>query len=122
MEIITFMEELSNMLEEFLINAGIWAPILSTILVYFEGILAFLPLVLFVTVNVESLNIMIGSPWGTILGCLISWLFSVLGGYSTFWLCRKGLQRFFLKHFKNILFYKNTIYCETCYLFVKVLL
>lgn len=95
------MSQLSEWLEEFLTNAGIWAPVFSTILVFLEGILAFLPLVLFVTVNVKSLNILIGAPWGTILGCFISWIFSVLGGYCTFLLCRKGFQRFFLKHFKK---------------------
>ena len=101
MEIVSMLNELNEMLENFLANAGMWAPFFSTILVFFEGIFAFLPLVVFVTVNVESFNLLIGSPWGTIVGILISWVFSVAGGYCTFLLCRKGLQRFFLKHFKK---------------------
>ena len=101
MEIINTLNELNEMLEQFLANAGIWAPFFSTILVFFEGIFAFLPLVVFVTVNVESFNYLIGAPWGTFVGIFISWIFSVLGGYCTFLLCRKGLQRFFLKHFKK---------------------
>jgi len=95
------LNNLNDMLEEFLINAGMWAPFFSTILVFLEGILAFLPLVVFVTVNVESFNLYLGAPWGTMLGIFISWIFSVCGGYCTFLLCRKGLQNFFLKHFKK---------------------
>ena len=101
MDIISTMEQLNEMLETFLSNAGMWAPFFSTILVFFEGIFAFLPLVVFVTVNVESFNMLVGSPWGTIIGILVSWVFSVSGGYCTFLLCRKGIQAFFLKHFKK---------------------
>ena len=101
MDMLSIMSQISDMLEEFLNNAGIWAPIFSTIFVFLEGLLFFLPLFVFVTINIESLNLLLGAPWGTIVGCLLSWMFSVLGCYCTFLLCRHGLQNFFLKHFKK---------------------
>lgn len=80
-------ENLSNSLTEFLNNAGILAPIFSTVLVYLEGIFAFLPLFVFVTINVITM--------GPILGFIISWIFTILGCFTTFYLSRKGLSKIF---------------------------
>ena len=76
MEILEMFSKIEVILNDFLMNAGVWAPILSCILVFLEGILAFLPLFLFVTVNVLTM--------GNILGVIFSWIFSTLGGFTTF--------------------------------------
>ena len=47
MEIVEIIENFNIWLEEFLLNAGILAPLLCTLLIFLEGILAFLPLFVF---------------------------------------------------------------------------
>lgn len=93
MEIMEVLKNLSGTLNDFLMSAGIWAPILSSILIVFEGILAFLPLVVFVTINIMTL--------GPILGGIISWICTTVGSFLTFYLCRKGLSKYFQKFINN---------------------
>ena len=93
MEWITNFEDL---LMEFLNGLGIWAPFLSCILVFLEGILAFLPLFVFVTVNVLSLSSLVGPILGGILGIILSCIFSVLGCFTMF----LGTRRLFGKKFR----------------------
>ena len=91
-----FMDYLKDMqiwLENFLLSAGIWAPILSSLLVFLEGIFAFLPLFVFVTINVLTL--------GPIFGGIISWILTTLGCFCTCLLCRKGLAKLFERFTKN---------------------
>ncbi len=89
MEVVEFFKNLSHILEEFLINAGMYGPIFSTLLIMLEGVFAFLPLFVFVTINVLTL--------GPIIGIAISWIATVIGGFTTFYLCRKGLSKPFQK-------------------------
>jgi len=89
MDYIDVVNKINDELNDFLLGLGIWAPILSSLGVYLEGILAFLPLVVFVTINVMVL--------GSFLGGIVSWIFTVLGGFSTFILCRKGFSKMFRK-------------------------
>ena len=88
-----FMEIMSNFdtwLNEFLLNLGVWAPILASILIVVEGTLAFLPLFVFVTVNILVL--------GSIVGGIVSWICTVIGSFIAFMLFRKGLSKLFDKH------------------------
>ena len=85
----SWLNELELLLTEFLNNAGIWAPFFASILVFLEGILAFLPLFVFVTVNILSLSNIFGSFLGSIFGVILSWIFSVLGSYTMFMGIRK---------------------------------
>ncbi len=86
-----------DMLMEFLNGLGFWAPFLSTILIFLEGILAFLPLFVFVTVNILSLSNLFGTFIGTILGIILSWVFSVFGCFTMFF----GIRRIFGEKFRN---------------------
>ena len=97
MELIEVFNNLDMWLEEFLMNAGLWAPIFSCLLIFLEGILAFLPLFVFVTVNILSLTTLIGSFFGSVLGIILAWFFSTLGSYTTFWFVRKVLNKPFRK-------------------------
>ncbi len=90
------MELLNNIdqaLTTFLENAGIWAPLFSSILVVLEGTFAFLPLFVFITVNILTM--------GTILGASVSWICTTIGSFIAFWLCRKGLSPLFKRFIKN---------------------
>ena len=97
MELIEVFNSLDMWLEEFLMNAGLWAPMFSCLLIFLEGILAFLPLFVFVTVNILSLTTLIGSFLGSVLGVILSWIFSTLGSYTTFCFVRKVLNKPFRK-------------------------
>ena len=89
----SWLSEMNELLNEFLLNLGILAPIFSSILIVLEGVLAFLPLFVFITVNMLVL--------GPILGGLISWVCTFVGGFLTFYLCRKGFHDIFQKKIEN---------------------
>ena len=85
--------EMNEILNDFLNNAGMWAPFFGTILIVLEGILAFLPLFVFITVNILVL--------GPLLGGILSWIFTIIGSFLAFYLCRKGLSNFFQKKIED---------------------
>lgn len=85
--------ELSDVLNELLINMGLWAPLLSSLLIILEGVLAFLPLFVFITINMLVL--------GPVLGGVISWICTSIGGFITFYLCRKGFHNLFQSKIKS---------------------
>ena len=93
MEIIEFFQNINEWLDTFLEGLGPWAPIISSLLIIVEGVLAFLPLFVFVTINVHTL--------GFIIGGTISWFCTVLGSFITFYLCRNGLSKWFYKKKKE---------------------
>lgn len=88
-----FLGQISNYLNDFLMNAGILAPLLSCVLIFLEGILAFLPLFVFITVNFITV--------GPILGTLLSWFFTVLGSFFTFHFCRKKISKYVERKTEN---------------------
>lgn len=88
-----YFNELSEIINEFLMGLGVLAPIISSILIVLEGILAFLPLFVFITVNILVI--------GPIFGGLLSWICTTIGGFLTFYLCRKGLHDFFQRKIEN---------------------
>lgn len=90
-----------DVLMEFLNSLGIWAPFLSCIFVFLEGVLAFLPLFVFVTVNILSLSNLFGTFLGTILGIILSWIFSVLGSFTMFFCIRRLFGEKFRNKIKN---------------------
>jgi len=93
MEFVAEVTEFYNNMETMLINAGVWTVILSTLLVFLEAIFAFLPLCVFINTNI------IGA--GPVLGILLSYVFTTLGSYTVFMMCRKGISRFFAKKIKK---------------------
>lgn len=101
MEVVEIFNNLNLWLEEFLMDAGILAPIFSSLLIFLEGILAFLPLFVFVTVNILALSTLCGEILGTILGIFLSWIFSTLGSYTTFLIVRNFINTPFRKKINN---------------------
>lgn len=88
-----YLRDMQVWLENFLLSAGIWAPLLSSLFVFLEGIFAFLPLFVFVTINVLTM--------GPLFGGIVSWILTTLGCFCTCLLCRKGLSKLFEKFTKN---------------------
>lgn len=93
MEIIEYLHYFNELLNQFLENAGIWAPVFSSLLIVLEGVLAFLPLFVFVTINVHTM--------GYFIGGIISWICTVIGSFLTFYMCRKGLSKLFYRKKKE---------------------
>lgn len=93
MEILEIFSELDNNLNNFLLHAGMWAPLFSSLLIILEAIFAFLPLCIFVTVNLLTL--------GNILGSIVSYCCTIAGCFLVFFLCRIGLNPLFQKFIKN---------------------
>ncbi len=93
MAIFETLNNLNEVLNQFLLNAGIWAPLLSSIGIILEGIFAFLPMFVFVTVNLLTL--------GDILGSIVSYFCTVAGNFLIFTLWRIGLSPLFNKKIKN---------------------
>lgn len=93
--------EFEEILMDFLNGLGIWAPFFSCILIFLEGILAFLPLFVFVTVNVLSMSTLVGPVLGGILGIVLSWVFSVIGSFTMFIGTRRSFGRKFRKKMED---------------------
>lgn len=93
MDIVSSLQSIDMSLNNLLIDVGVIAPILSTILIYLESLFAFLPLVVFITINTRTL--------GFVLGVIVSWIFTTLGGFTVGWLCRKGFSKFFNKNLRR---------------------
>lgn len=93
MEILDFFNNLNEQLNTFLLNAGAWAPFMSSIFVVLEGTLAFLPLFVFITINIIST--------GPIVGSLLSWICTIAGSFLAFFLCRVGLSPLFQRFLNN---------------------
>ena len=84
MEILEIFDELNNNLNIFLLNAGVWAPLLSSLLIILEGVFAFLPMFLFTTINLLTM--------GNILGSIVSYCCTVAGCFLTFFLWRSIMK------------------------------
>lgn len=90
MEVFTEMEVWIN---DFLMNLGIMAPIISSLFIILEGVLAFLPLFVFITMNFLVL--------GPIFGGIISWICTIIGCMLTFYIFRLNLSAWFDKKIEN---------------------
>ena len=75
---------LSEYIDTFLTNIGIFGPIIGSLLIVVESILPVLPLFVFITLNFLK--------FGPIIGFIISWLCTVLGCFLSFLMFRNGIQ------------------------------
>ncbi len=87
------MEKLSDTVIAFINSLGIYGPILSCLLIFFESILPFLPLAVFITINFLT--------FGNLLGFIISWIFTILGCLMSYYIFKKGIRFKFKKIIKN---------------------
>lgn len=101
--------KLNELLNSFLLNLGIYGPILACFLIMFESIVPILPLFVFITINFIY--------FGPILGFILSWLFTVLGCILSFSYLEKMRHWFSKKIEKHSKFQKmmkniNHLKCE----------
>ena len=79
-----FINNIDIYVEAFLAGLGIWGALFSCLLITVESIIPVLPLCVFVT--------LVFYKFGMVAGLLICWLFTCLGCFISFTLCRKGLK------------------------------
>lgn len=82
-----FMNNLDDLINNFLMGMGIFGPILGCFLILIESIVPILPLFVFITINFLV--------FGNIFGFIISWIFTVLGCLLSFYLFRKKIKNWF---------------------------
>lgn len=87
------LSNLSDYINTFLTNMGLFGPVIGSLLIIVESILPVLPLFVFITLNFLK--------FGPILGFIISWLCTVLGCYISFLMFRNGVQGWFEKRLRN---------------------
>lgn len=88
-----FFKNIDILINNFLLNVGIYGPILGCFLILIESIVPILPLFVFITINFLT--------FGSIIGFFLSWIFTVLGCLLSFFLFRKFLKNKFDKYIKN---------------------
>ncbi len=86
-------ENINEIINNFLANAGVWEPLLSSIFIVLEGTFAFLPLFVFVTINLLTM--------GNVVGSVVSCLCTVLGSFIAFSLFTYGISPLLKKFIKN---------------------
>lgn len=65
------MEELEKILNDFLLNVGVWGYILSCVLLFLEAIIPILPATIFITILIYK--------FGPIIGFILSYICSING-------------------------------------------
>ena len=88
-----FFGNLDTIINDFLLNIGIYGPILGCFCILIESIVPILPLFVFITINFLV--------FGNVVGFLISWFFTVLGCILSFFLFRSKIRNWFDKKIKN---------------------
>lgn len=73
---------------------GSWGAILGCIFILFESIIPILPLSVFITLNFMT--------FGSLVGFIISWVFTVLGCMLSFWIFKNGISERLYNRFKNV--------------------
>lgn len=90
MEVLEALNELINNLLNLL---GSWGALLGCVFILFESIIPMLPLSLFITLNFVT--------FGSIIGFIISWIFTVLGCMMSYYLFKSAVSEKRLSKFKE---------------------
>ena len=88
-----FFNKISEMIDVLITMLGIWGPLLGCLLIVIESIIPILPLAAFITLNFLA--------FGNILGFIISWIFTVVGCFISFYMFDKGFKNIFEKKLRN---------------------
>ena len=88
------LASITDGVEELILSMGILAPIIACFLIVIESILPILPLCAFITINFIS--------FGNIVGFLISWVFTCIGCFLSYYLVKKGFSYSIKRRFISI--------------------
>jgi len=84
---------LTDTIKQFVLSLGAFAPFLACLLILVESILPFLPLCAFITINFIC--------FGNIIGFIISWIFTCLGCFFSYYLFFKGFKKYDVNDIKK---------------------
>lgn len=91
------MGEVFSNLYDFIMNTidvlGVYGPILGCLFIILESIIPPLPLFVFITINFLA--------FGKVLGFIISWICTCIGCMIAYFLVKRYLRTFVVKHIKN---------------------
>ena len=78
------LQNFSDYIESLVLSMGSYAPIAACLFILIESIIPILPLFVFITINFIA--------FGPIFGFIISWIFTCLGCFLSFYLVRKNIR------------------------------
>ena len=84
------INKLVDIVQNFLLSIGAFAPVFSCLFIIIESIFPILPLCLFITINFLF--------FGKYIGFLISWIFTCIGCIISYYISKKNIKIF---HFNN---------------------
>ena len=87
----SLLNNIDAITEAFLAGMGMWGAIISCLLITVESILPILPVCVFIT--------LVFYTFGSLIGFIISWIFTCLGCILSFTLFRTKIKNWFYKHF-----------------------
>lgn len=87
------MEELTNIILNFIQNSGLLGVVFSCFILSIESIVPIIPLLVFISINFIIL--------GPVLGFILSWIFTVLGSLLSYYIFRKKLSKKFIEYTKD---------------------
>ena len=87
------LEALNELINNLLNLLGSWGALLGCVFILFESIIPMLPLSLFITLNFVT--------FGSIIGFIISWVFTVLGCMMSYYLFKSAVSEKRLNKFKE---------------------
>ena len=100
--VIDMFDAIDTFIDTTLQGLGILGPIIGCFFILIESMVPILPLFVFITLNFLA--------FGNILGFIISWVFTCLGCFISFYLFRKKVQTWLFRRIKkNGLVSKKTI-------------
>lgn len=91
-----FLNNLYDLIIEFIHSSSIWGPLLACLLIFLESMIPILPLFVFITITFVM--------YGYVLGFILSYILTSLGCFFSFYLCRTYFHSLFQKKVKK---YKN---------------
>lgn len=86
-------EAIDTFIDTTLQSLGAWGPIVGCFFITIESMLPILPLFVFITLNFLA--------FGSVLGFIISWLFTCIGCSLSFFLFRNKVHTFLYKRLKS---------------------
>ncbi len=93
------MEWINDLINDVILNMGIWGPILACFLLMLEALFPILPLVVFVSVNFLI--------FGNIFGLIISLFFTIIGCLLVYLLFKQKLKKSFDHKLKDKKYIKS---------------
>ena len=88
------LEDIPTYIDNLVSSMGVYAPILACLLIIVESMVPVLPLFVFITINFLA--------FGHVMGFLISWIFTCIGCFLSYFIVRRGLSNWTIKKAKKV--------------------